>query len=133
MKKITTLLIAIVLVGIFAPIKVDAKPFWIKFKLGIFAKWSISLTGECEDGWGLCLAYFGTNSSTGNPNLLGYDDETDKFSIKVSKQWTSATSFSKGFFEIKEDSQIDPKLIENLSNFKFKNKKVFLKKGNYTV
>jgi len=133
MKKFLLLVIALFLAGIFTPAKVDAKPLWLKFKLGIFAKWSITTNGECEDGWGLCLAFLPNNSPPANPDFLGYDDETDKFYIKVSKQGASANSFNKSPFEIKEDSPVDPKLIDNLTNFKFKNKKVTIKGGKYPV
>lgn len=132
MKKIVLLVLVLFVAGFLAPEKVDAKPFWLKFKLGIFAKWSITTNDDCEDGWGLCLTFL-PSTAPPSPNLIGYDDEEDKFFIKVSKQWSSATSFSKSPYEIKDDSPIDPRLIENLTNFKFKTKKVILKKGKYPV
>jgi hypothetical protein len=129
MKKLIILFGFFVLV-LSMPTTVDAKPIWIKFKLGLFAKWGISLTGDCKDGWGLCLAF------TDNPvtnTFLGYDEETDKFSIKISKMFSQAKEFSLGKYEIKENSPIDPKLISRFSNYKSPGKKVIIKKGIYQI
>ena len=133
MKKIVNLLIALMIITLVAPSNLNAKPLWLKFKLGLFAKWSITINGECEDGWGICLA-LGDNLNPGtNQNFFGYDDATNKISIKISKQWPSAKSFSSGTFEIGEDSQADPKLIANIPDFLYKGKKLFVKKGIYKV
>lgn len=133
MKKIVYFLIALMIVTFFAPSDLNAKPIWLKFKIGLFAKWSVTTTGECENGWGICIALGDNLNSSTNQNFFGYDDATNKFSIKISKQWTSAKSFSSGTFEIGEDSQADPKLIENIPNFIYKGKNVFIKKGIYKV
>jgi hypothetical protein len=133
MKKIVAVVIALLLTGIFVPAKVDAKPLWVKLKIGIFAKWSITFTGNCDDGKGLCLTFGGNAAPGSTPNFFGYDDEMDKFYIKVFKQWGSAKPFSNSTFEVQEDSQVDPKLIENMSNFKFNTKKVIIKSGIYPV
>jgi hypothetical protein len=133
MRKISYLTIVFMIVIFSAPVNSNAKPIWLKFKLGLFAKWSVTINGECEDGWGICLA-LGDNLTQGqNQNFFGYDDTTDKISVKISKQWSSAKSFSSGTFEIGADSQTDPKLIENIPNFKNKGKSVFIKKGIYKV
>jgi hypothetical protein len=133
MKKIILLFFVVIIAGFVTPTKVDAKPFWIKFKLGIFAKWSITFNGNCDDGKGLCLAFGGTAAPGANPNLFGYDDELDKFFIKVDKKWSSAKSFSKETFEIEEDSPVDPKLIRDFPNFKYQTKNVLIKAGTYPV
>jgi hypothetical protein len=130
MKKFLFILFGIIMLGILAPTNSEAKPFWLKFKLGLFAKWSISFTGNCQDGWGICLA-FGDNLST--DTYLGYDDATNKFSIKVSKTFSQAKEFSRGIYEIKENSPVDPRLISNLMNFNSKGKKVIIKKGIYKI
>jgi len=133
MKKILFFFIALMVVGIFNPADLNAKPIWIKFKIGIFAKWSITFNGNCEDGKGLCIAFGDNLNQNSNQTFFGYDDSIDRFYIKVSKQWPSANSFSSGSFEIEEDSPVDPKLIESISTFINKGKNVFIKKGVYKV
>jgi hypothetical protein len=134
MKKIIYFLFALTIVTVLCPPDLNAKPIFIRIKLGIFAKWSITFNGNCEDGKGLCLAFGGnTSNPESNPTFFGYDDETNVFSIKISKQWGNAKSFAESSFEIGEDSPVDPKLIENLSNFKYKGKVVVIKKGIYKV
>jgi hypothetical protein len=130
MKKVLFAFIGILLLSSIIPSNVDAKPFWIKFKIGIFAKWSISLTGNCEDGWGLCLAFADGPSV---PNIIGYDDETDKFYIKISKAYSEAKVFSQGFYDLKDDSPVDPKLINEFRNFNSKGNKVVIKQGKYKI
>ena len=133
MKKIVYFLIALMVVTFSAPSDLNAKPIWLKIKLGFFAKWSITFNGNCEDGMGVCVAFGDNLNTSSNQNFFGYDDATNKFSIKISKQWASAKSLSSGTFEIGEDSQADPKLIENIPNFINKGKNVFIKKGIYKV
>ena len=133
MKKILFLFISLLVLTILNPLDTNAKPIWIKFKIGLFAKWSINFNGDCEDGKGLCLAFGDNLNNDSYPNFFGYDDETNKFYIKISKQWTSAKSFAAGTFDIGEDSPVDPKLIENISSFKNKGKTVFITKGVYQV
>ena len=133
MKKILFFLIALMVVGIFNPADLNAKPIWIKFKIGLFAKWSITFNGNCEDGKGLCIAFGDNLNPNSNLNFFGYDDSVDKFYFKISKQWSSANSFSSGSFEIGEDSPVDPKLIESISTFGNNYKNVFIKKGVYKV
>jgi hypothetical protein len=134
MKKIIYFFTALMIVTFFCSSDLNAKPIFIKLRLGIFAKWSITFNGDCEDGKGLCLAFGGktTNPEIG-PNFFGYDEETNKFYLKISKQWENAKLFSEGTFDIVEDSPVDPKLIENFSNFRIKGKSVFIKKGIYKI
>ena len=130
MKKILFVVTGILLLGTIIPANLDAKPIWLKFKIGFFAKWSITTTGNCEDGWGLCLS-FADNPAV--PNFIGYDDETDKFYVKVSKTFTEAKVFSQGYYELKEDSPVDPRLIREFRNFNSQGKKVIIKKGTYKI
>ncbi len=130
MKKILFAVIGIFMLGVIIPANLDARPIWIKFKIGFFAKWSITTTGECEDGWGLCLTF------ADGPivqNFIGYDDATDKFSLKISKTFPEAKVFSQGIYELKEDSPVDPKLIREFQNFTSQGKKVLIKKGTYKI
>jgi len=130
MKKILFVVIGILMLGTIIPTNLDAKPIWVKFKIGLFAKWSITTTGDCEDGWGLCLTI---QDGPIVPNSLGYDEETNKFYLKISKTFSEAKVFSQGFYEIKEDSPVDPKLIREFRNFNSQGKKVVIKKGTYKI
>jgi hypothetical protein len=133
MKKIIYLLIAFMVVSFFSPSSLNAKPFFIKFKLGFFAKWSITFNGDCEDGKGICLALGNNSNPNGDPSYLGYDDETNDFQIKMSKQSLNAKYLQDGTLSIGEDSPVDPKLIENFPNFRNNGKNVIIKKGTYKV
>ncbi len=133
MKKVAFLFIAIIIAGLFTPNSAEAKPFWIKFKLGIMAKWSITFNGDCEDGRGLCLAFGGTAAPSTDPNFFGYDEETDKFYIRVFKQWTSAKPFSRREYILEENSPVDPKLVAEFPNFKDKTRQVIIKAGTYPI
>lgn len=129
MKKIYSfLLVALVALLIF-PMNSEARPIWIKFKLGIFAKWGITLGGGCEPSWGICIA-FGDNTE---PNFFGYDKETDKFSIKVPKSAPEAKHFSQAVYELKEDSPVDPKLLAKVPDFNSGGKLLIMKGGKYPV
>jgi hypothetical protein len=131
MKKIITLSLAVIIFSIIAPIQGNSKPIFLKFKLGIFAKWSINFTGTCDDGWGLCLT---TNTESGSgTTYIGFDKETDRFYLKISDKYPDIGHFSNESYELKEDSQIDPKLLALIKEFQPKGKFVFLKKGRYKV
>jgi hypothetical protein len=123
------MIVLAVLIAVIVPESANAKPIWLKFKLGLLAKWKISLNGDCESAWGICVA-FGDNMS---PNFFGYDNETDQFYIKVSKKCPEAKSFSGGTYELKEDSPVDPRLISGFPNFLPKGKTVILRKGTYKI
>ena len=130
MKKILFAVIGIFMLGAIIPANLDAKPFWIKFKIGLFAKWSITTTGNCEDGWGLCLTFADGPTVL---NFFGYDDATDKFYLKISKTFSEAKAFGLGFYDLKEDSPVDPKLIREFQNFNSQGKNVVIKKGTYKI
>ncbi len=130
MKKILFAVIGIYILGAIVPANLDAKPIWIKFKIGIFAKWSITTTGNCEDGWGLCLSFADGQPV---PNFIGYDDATNKFSLKISKTFSEAKVFGLGFYDLKEDSPVDTKLIREFQNFNSQGKNVVIKKGTYKI
>ncbi|MBM3403757.1 MAG: hypothetical protein FJY10_02565 [Bacteroidetes bacterium] len=129
MKKLLTFIVAVIILSLIIPGTTEAKPFWIKLKLGVFANWSVSLGGGCSDGWGLCLV-IGDNIS---PDYLGYDNETDKFTLKVAKHSQQAKHFSQGSYEIREDSPVDPKLIAQFRNFPHQGKTVVVRKGTYRI
>jgi hypothetical protein len=130
MKKIVFAVIGILMFSSMIPVNLDAKPIWIKFKIGLFAKWSITTSGNCEDGWGLCIS-FGDGLLA--PNYFGYDDETDKFYVKILKSSTDAKVLNQGFYELKEDSPVDPRVIREFRNFPSQGKNVVLKKGTYKI
>ncbi len=131
MKKITLFFLLLIMGVTFIPADGYSKPFWVRFKIGIFAKWSITNTGSCDDGWGICL----TTNTEGNQGLtfFGYDKETDKFYIKISEKDQSSKHFGSGSFDLKEDSPVDPKLVAGFPNFQTGGKLVVLKKGTYKV
>lgn len=126
MKKIT-IAILILIIG-FASIA-EAKPFYIHLRIGFKAKLNITL-GECEDGNAVCLSLSQNND---HGTFLGYDAETDKFSVKILK---SDPAVKNGFVNpliIKEDSPVDPKLIQQFTNFKNNQRIVYIKAGEYKV
>jgi hypothetical protein len=131
MKKITLFFFLLILGVTFLPADGYSKPFWVRFKIGIFAKWSITTTGSCGDGWGICL----TTNTEGNQaqTFLGYDKETDKFYIRISEKDQSSKHFNGNTFDLKADSPVDPKLIAGFPNFQAGDKIVVLKKGIYKV
>jgi len=131
MKKITSLLLAIIVMIILAPSQASSRPFWIKFKIGILAKWSITFDGGCDPGWGLCIAF--SPDPGPEPNYIGYDNDADKFYIRISQNYSQAKYFSNDSYELKEESPIDPKLTAAITNFKLKGQYVVLKKGTYKV
>jgi len=131
MKKLTSLLLAVVVIMLLAPFQAGCRPIWIKFKLGIFAKWQISTNDNCDNGWGLCLAF--NPDPNPDPNYFGYDNDADKFLIRISQNYSQAKYFSGDSYELKEDSPVDPKLIISITNFKLKGQYVVLKKGSYKV
>lgn len=130
MKKIIFAITGILMLCALIPDNLDAKPIWIKFKIGLFAKWSITTGGNCENGWGLCIS-FGDNMSA--QNYFGYDDETDKFYVKMMKSSPETRPLSQGSYELREDSPIDPRVIKEFRNFNSQGKKVVLKKGTYKI
>jgi hypothetical protein len=128
MKKIVAVVIALLLTGIFVPAKVDAKPFYIKVRIGFLAKWSVVL-GDCKDGWGICLSV----KQDGCSNFIGYDEAVDMVFIKVEKTNPMAQEITQGHFELKEDSPVDPKLVELMTNLNSQSKNLVIKKGDYPV
>lgn len=129
MKKIYSfLLVALVALLIF-PMNSEARPFWIKFKLGFFAKWSVTLNGRCDPGWGICIA-LGDNIG---PCFFGYDKDTDQFSIKVPKSAPEAKNLSQAVYTLKEDSPVDPKLVAQFPDFDAGGKLLIMKAGKYPV
>lgn len=129
MKKIYSFLLVALVALLIVPLNSEARPFWIKFKIGIFAKWSITLGNDCESSWGLCLA-LGDNMG---PNFFGYDAETDQFAVKVLKTSPESKYFSQAVYELKEDSPVDPKLVARFSDFNAKGQTLIMKKGSYKV
>ncbi len=129
MKKIYTLLMVTLVAFMITPLTSEAKPFWIHFKIGILAKWNITLGSECESSWGLCLA-LGDNMG---PNYFGYDVDVDQFAIKIPKTSPEAKYFSQPTYELKEDSPVDPKLVGKFTGFNAGGKTLTIKKGNYKV
>lgn len=128
MKKLLFLLIATLLLTGYS----FAKPFYIGFRMGFFAKWQI-VFDECEDGKGICLI----PGSSNNPDnaQLGYDAATaDIFYLKISVKNTPMKLGPGENFVLQEDSPINPKLIKKFESFKNPdNKLVYLKKGTYPV
>lgn len=116
---------------ILAPSHASSKPIWIKFKIGLFAKWSVTTNGDCENGWGICLAL--NPDPNPEPNYIGYDKDVDKFYLKISENYSQAKYFNNDNYELKEDSPIDPRLIGNMTNFTLKGQYIVIKKGNYKV
>lgn len=57
MKKLLFLLIATLLFSSYS----FAKPFYLGFRLGFFAKWQI-VVGNCDDGNGICLSVGNSNN-----------------------------------------------------------------------
>jgi hypothetical protein len=104
------------------------KPIYVNIKIGFFAKWSVTI-GDCKTGWGICISL---NPVQGQ-NYIGYDEETDKFYIKVGRTDPASKDFNRGAFELKEDSPIDPKVLTSFANSKWQGKVVTLKKGIYQV
>ena len=131
MKKITTILLAAILIVLLAPSHASSKPIWIKVKVGIFAKWSITTNGDCDSGWGVCLAL--NPDPNPEPNFIGFDKDIDKFYLKIAENYSQANYFSNDLYELKEDSPIDPRLIGKMTNFNLKGQYVVIKKGNYKV
>ncbi len=129
MKKIYSFLLVALVALLIVPMNSEAKPFWIKFKLGILAKWTITLGNDCESSWGLCIA-LGDNMG---PNFFGYDAETNQFAIKVPKTSPEAKYFSQAVYELKEDSPVDPKLVAKCPGFDAKGKMLIMKQGSYRV
>jgi hypothetical protein len=104
----------------------QARPFYIGIKIGIFAKWSIVL-GDCKSGWGICISI-----PTGPvQNSLGFDSDTEKLYIKISKTDLAAKNVTQGIFEVKEDSPVDPMVIQKMTNVKVKDKTLVIRKGSY--
>lgn len=129
MKKIITLMMVVMMTALLSPMHSQALPFWIKFKLGILAKWKIGIGGDCEPGWGLCLV-LGDNSG---PCSLGFDNEVNQFSIKIPKDAPEAKYFSNSLYELKEDSPVEPALVAKFTKFDSKGQYLVLKKGVYKV
>jgi hypothetical protein len=130
MKKIALsflLLIAAIVVSNEA--NAAPRPFYFKIRIGLFAKWSIT-AGECRPGWGICISL---NDNVGE-NYIGYDNEAASyFTLKVSKKSPESKAFVNGTYEVSEDSPIDPKVIDQITNLKIKDKTYIIKKGNYKV
>jgi hypothetical protein len=112
------------------PAETNAKPVYIKIRIGFFAKWSIAL-GDCKPGWGICISI--PMAPTGSQNSFGYDEVTKKCILKVAKTDPAVTGLAQGSFELKEDSPVDPRVISQLSDFPDKNKTITLRKGSYRV
>jgi hypothetical protein len=126
MKK-TYSIIALIIVMTFSGLSSQAIPFYLKVKIGFLAKWSI-VVGECEPGWGICIALPAKAASNG---FLGYDDQTDQMIVKVSKTDVSMTKEISDLLSIKEDSPIDPRITEQYP--KLRGKTVYIKAGTYKV
>jgi len=128
MKKVLVFSIVGILLffGIIA--QSQARPLYISIRIGFFAKWSIAI-GDCKPGWGICI------SIPNGPvqNYLGYDSETGKLYLKILKSDPIAKNITQGILEVKEDSPINPKVIQNMTNFKNKYKTLEIKKGIYKV
>jgi hypothetical protein len=131
MKKITLLLLAAIMIILLVPSQANSKPFFIKVKIGFFAKWSVTTNGDCDNGWGICLAL--NPDPNPEPTYIGYDPDVDKFYLRVAENYSQAKNFSNDYYELKEDSPVDPKLTANMTNFSLKGKYVVIKKGNYKV
>ncbi|MBE0646348.1 MAG: hypothetical protein IH596_01040 [Bacteroidales bacterium] len=103
--------------------------FYVGLKIGIFAKFQIIFGNkECKEGKAICLRLF-----TDSPqNFMGYDADTEKFFLKISKNDPVARNFSLGTFEVLEDSWVDPDLVSALTK-RYDGMKVFIKQGVYKV
>jgi len=131
MKKITSILLATIMIVLLASSHASSKPFWITLKIGLFAKWSITTDGNCDNGWGICLSL--NPDPNPGPNYIAYDKDFDKFYLRISENYSQVKYFSNDYYELKEDSPIDPRLIGNMTNFTLKGQYVVIKKGNYKV
>jgi hypothetical protein len=126
MKKhlIQILAMALLLFGMIA--QTQARPFYIGIRIGLFAKWSIAL-GDCKSGWGICISIpLGPAQ-----NSLGFDSDTEKLYIKILKTDPAAKNVTQGMFEIREDSPVDPNVIQKMTNIKVKDKTLIIRKGTY--
>ncbi len=131
MKKMISILIVTfaMLVTFLIPAEADARPFYIKVRIGFLAKWSVVL-GECKPGWGICLSL---NFDHTTLNQLSYDNETEKLTVMIHVNDPLAKNLQSGYLEIKEDSPVDPQLISQIQNFRQKDKTVVIKAGKYRV
>ena len=130
MKKfISILAICAIFIGTLISNDAQARVIYLKVRIGFLAKWSITL-GDCKDGWGICLSF---NLDNSGQNQVGYDNETNLFYLKVLKSSPGAKYMNQGYLEIKEDSQVDQKLLAEFPNFNRDNKSVFIKAGNYPI
>jgi len=131
MKKMISILVVTcaMLVTFLIPAEADARPFYLKVRIGFLAKWSV-VFGDCQPGWGLCLSLSTDHTVL---NQLSYDDETDQFSVMIHKNDPLAKNMQNGYLEIKEDSPVDPQLIGQFPNFRLKDKTVVIKAGKYRV
>ena len=124
MKKVVVSL-SFIAVLLFSMNSAFSKPILIGGVRFYIAKWAITL-GECQDGIGICAVV-----NFGSDNYIGYDNETDQGIIKISKKDQFAGQISHSELNIREDSPIDPKIIEKINEFKTNGKIVILKKGTY--
>jgi hypothetical protein len=106
----------------------NAKPILIAGIQIYWAKWSITL-GDCQDGKGLCVKVLTTGIKP--DNFLGYDPETDKIILRISKKEQEAGHIIQSNLTIEEDSPIDPNIAGKLIGLKTGGKLVVLKRGIY--
>lgn len=127
-KMISVLAVTLVMLGaMLIPNEASARPWYLKVRIGFFAKWSVVL-GDCKPGWGICLSF---STDAGGMNQLSYDDETNKLTVMIHKDDPLVRNIQNGYIEVKEDSQVDPKLIAQFPNFRMKDKELYVKAGKY--
>jgi hypothetical protein len=129
MKKVLFFLTAVMLLAfVSGETFAGPRPFYIRIKIGILAKWSVAL-GDCKPGWGLCVSI---EDGMGQ-NYLGFDADNSKLNLRISKSAPEARNLSSGVLEIKEDSPIDSRVISQFPHFPKTDKIVVIKKGNYKI
>ena len=125
MKKIITIL-SVMTMFFFSLNTAFSKPILVGGIKIFWAKWSVTFN-ECQDGNGLCFLIIVGGISP--DNCIGYDPETDKIVIMISKKESEASHIIQSNLTIGDDSPIDPKIIEKIKEFKTNEKPVILKKG----
>jgi hypothetical protein len=129
MKKVFVILSAILLMTIITnETFANPKPWYIKIRIGLLAKWSIVL-GDCQPGWGLCISI----EDGSGQNYLGFEKDNNKFNLRITKSAPEARNLTSGVLEVQEDSPIDTKVISQFQNFSKTDKIVVIKKGTYKV
>jgi hypothetical protein len=130
MKKIMiTLVLGIIFLANGLQDAMGGDTWYVGLRVGIRAKFQIILGNkDCKDGNSFCFVLW-----TDSPqNFFGYEADTDKFYIKISKRSPEAIHFSNETVEVPEDSWVDPDLISALTK-KYTGMKVFVKQGVYKV